>query len=36
VYEILDDWRESLLGRFKRVLKSGKNPPLTDPQPAAE
>jgi HAE1 family hydrophobic/amphiphilic exporter-1 len=36
VYEILDDWRESLLGRFKRMVGSRKAPPLADPAPAAE
>jgi hypothetical protein len=36
VYEILDDWRSSLLGRFKRTVGTHKTPPLAEPQPAAE
>jgi HAE1 family hydrophobic/amphiphilic exporter-1 len=36
VYEILDDWRGSLLGRFTRAMGSRKTPPLAEPQPAAE
>jgi HAE1 family hydrophobic/amphiphilic exporter-1 len=36
VYEILDDWRTRLLGRFKRLVGARKSPPLAEPQPAAE
>jgi HAE1 family hydrophobic/amphiphilic exporter-1 len=36
VYEILDDWRGSLLGRFRRMVGARKTPPLAEPQPAAE
>jgi HAE1 family hydrophobic/amphiphilic exporter-1 len=36
VYEILDDWRSTLLGRFKRLAGARKAPPLAEPQPAAD
>ena len=36
VYEILDDWRTTLLGKVRRLAGSRKTPPLVEAQPAAE
>ncbi len=36
VYEILDDWREAVLGRFRRIAGTAKPAPLADPEPAAD